>query len=133
MTQVIHSENFRAHCNYLIWKGLEAVLEKQVKIYMLHIRSLGIKSLAYMWWSGMDNITSKWFSKGLWQWLIHCRNTMLGIVHYMRFIWYAWHCRCWRYSRLQVTGCHYTDIFLCVISDNGRDWTQDILNARLVH
>jgi hypothetical protein len=28
---------------------------------------------------------SSWFSKGLWQWLIHYRDTMLDMVHCMRY------------------------------------------------
>jgi hypothetical protein len=34
---------------------------------------------------------TKWYSKGLWQWLIHYMKIMLDIVCCMRYVWYT-HC-----------------------------------------
>jgi hypothetical protein len=30
-----------------------------------------------------------WFSEGLWQWLIHYRNTVWETLHFFRYIWYT--------------------------------------------
>jgi hypothetical protein len=38
---------------------------------------------------------TKSFSKSLWQRLIHYRNTMLDIVHCLRYICYTWHFGSW--------------------------------------
>lgn len=38
-----------------------------------------------------------WFPKGLWQWLIHYRNTMLDIVHCVRYF-----CRSWGFGEFAL-------------------------------
>jgi hypothetical protein len=60
------------------------------------------------------------------------RNTMLTTVHCLRHIWYARRFGSCFYSRLQVIGCHFLSLFLCIINDNGRDRTRDLSNARIV-
>jgi hypothetical protein len=36
------------------------------------------------------------------------------------------------YSRLQVIGCHYTDIVSCIVNDNCRDRTRELSKTGLV-
>jgi hypothetical protein len=57
---------------------------------------------------------------------------MLDIVHCLRYNLYTRHFVSWFYSRLQVIGCHYTDTFSCIVSDNGRDRTQILSYTRLI-
>jgi hypothetical protein len=40
-------------------------------------------------------------------WQIHYRNTMLYVVHWLRYVWWTWRYASWLYCRLQVIGCHH--------------------------
>jgi hypothetical protein len=63
---------------------------------------------------------------------INDRCTTLDILHYLMYTWYTRRFGSWLYSRFQVIGCHYTDAFLYIISNDSRDRTQDLSNTRLV-
>jgi hypothetical protein len=50
----------------------------------LLFNKIGVK-LSFRLWRGKYFIC--WFSKGLWQWFIYCRNSILDIVLCMGYIW----------------------------------------------
>jgi hypothetical protein len=54
-------------------------------------------------------------SKGVWHRMFHCTNITLNILHFLWYIWDAQYFGSWLYSRLQVSGRLYTDIFCCTL------------------
>jgi hypothetical protein len=101
--------------NLCSWKGVVKSTKNQF-IYSVH---LSVHSLVCL--------CIQWFSKGLWQWLIHYRNTMLDIVHCLRCIWYTQRFRSWLYPVFRWLAVIKLTLFSVLLG-----WTQDLSNNRLV-
>jgi hypothetical protein len=92
---------------------------------------LGVSSLCEIF----PKQSTLWVSKGLWQWLIHCRNIMLSITQYLSYFLYTR--RFGKLALLPSSGdCRKTEILLTtfsfILSDSGWGRTRGVLNARLV-